>query len=1632
MFEGFANWFQGNGWVSNAQLDERKKKETQDAALAQARASVPFAQYDPSSGKFTNKAEIANANANIKALEMPNIVGQFSPQQLQAAQQNPSAPWSQRLQIAAKQQELLNPFKERPKTQLENYATVSGNIPVWNVVHRLGAWAAEGLGNLTGNKGLAEQASNFRSNLDLGMSNDQMAALPQERQDKLRALQAGVELASPLDLVGITGLVKAPIVTGIKQGAKEIITGGLKTGVTSKTKALLKQGLKQQGKGALIGGGIGGVAGPAIQAYVNDGQVDWGQVPGSIAIGSLWGAGIPNIMAPTRNTARRSISNSLNDVSGSGEQVGALTLAKQRLFRTAAQIEEQAEATPTSTLGRIDDGISSKAQAAAKRQEARLTAQQLREQASQIPNEAPRARQITTQDINNPETAMVLQRATPEQLLARDAAGDAKATAEIQRRLDEAQPALNADTTAPAPEAIIPDTEPLNTPLESPITRQSREVAEATPPVAPDELINVSRAGRLDDEARWFADDPEFARSFIPADDGTGRQVLPGQVKRSDIIDTLKPEGSDQLRKLLGGEFFDKQGRLRSIITENRDSDLRLQQALSELEKRGVRLWDEAGGSSYYFPGGNREAYTSAASRTDPRISQLYQEAKQHLTRADEILAKDGTDVAALGEKLYVADANNTPAQLTPAEQRAFDYLNSNINDAERVLMSQGIIDKDLGVRRNYLPTGDEAGIERVFTPEDINTSTFNYAKGRSGGFIRDDGTVSDKLPKGIRAAYTDYYVRGKGSQYLSDTQVDGIKSTRIAQADMNDMMFGPTKEPMTGIDGKPAKIDSGPIRNNASELVSLERNYSKAVKGGDEKAIRQAQKEVNQKTIDNSVTKLTQMKKQVNDLIAETKASNLTREQKTARIVELENRLDYAQKQARYEQSYVKTNMLFQIPGRVADQVGKLTQSIGDAFTAPLASRATKAFRPDTKAGKQAARTVAGDANLDVRRNNYQLNKQLNDANADNILQKAAGRYTAEGTRLTEYGSRQSAPTLDTARYFAAQAEAQGVDNITEYIRNAVGTKEWDRVFNQFSTNRNRFSGIGDITGSTVREGAGLKKGWVNSQFDSVKKGLNDAIDKAFASSLPRSVRRNMADAISIPFVGFPRVVWNVGAKGMDYATFGMSNLYKASRINVVDSATALQKALILRDAIDGAAAGTGLVGLGVLLGQSDMITGSEPEKQANGEWTPPYSLKLGNDYVELGRFIGPYAVPIMIAAAISRGDSAANIASIPALVTSQVLNNFGADSIGDTMSLIGDVLNGDETAMGGLARRLPNVLSAFGPFSSQINSIANATDPYQRDTKDDNAFVQFMQQLASKVPGLRQQLDAKEDQFGNKIPSSPLRAVIPISTVGSGWSEGALGQEANRLKLAPGGSSNTQENAEDMAGRLIESEWYKGLDDKAKKAALQSVLYSGKLGDINDSLSDESKNALAIGTLMSPGEREKWLESASAARDYHVAAYENAVENGTLTAKNNSLENSSSLHYKAVASQVNAALPYWDAELEQLYKETSKAELYAMSPDNPIRQKLLALDAARAGAGVSLKSGDHSANKYGDGTGSGSGGKNFSFASSTAANAEKSGFKQPTVKAGFDATLVKPLGIGEASESVKRKISVKRGVQL
>ena len=182
---------------------------------------------------------------------------------------------------------------------VKNFAEFIGNIPVVNTGANLSTWLASATGELTGNKSLRDTADNTRNMINLGMTNQELNALPKGQRDKLSTVGNVASALSLLDVWGATSIAKAPIIGGVKQAAKEGIMSEAGKNILKQT---AKETGKQYGTQIAIGAGAGGAIDPAIQAYVNDGKVDWSSVPNSMLQGGLWAAVLPEFSSKSRLT----------------------------------------------------------------------------------------------------------------------------------------------------------------------------------------------------------------------------------------------------------------------------------------------------------------------------------------------------------------------------------------------------------------------------------------------------------------------------------------------------------------------------------------------------------------------------------------------------------------------------------------------------------------------------------------------------------------------------------------------------------------------------------------------------------------------------------------------------------------------------------------------------------------------------------------------------------------------------------------------------------------------------------------------------------------------------------------------------------------------------------------------------------------------------------------------------------------------------------------------------------------------------------------------------------------------------------------------------------------------------------
>ena len=203
----------------------------------------------------------------------------------------------------AKMDKLKKKIEDDKKKQenVKKFSETLGAIPGVNFGANAATWLTSLAGKATGNKDWEERASNTRNMINLGMTNEEIEAIDDKQEGKIRTAGNVISALSPLDLLGITSIAKAPIIAGGKQALKE--------GITSQAgKQILKESAKETGKqyGKHVAGGtaVAGAVDPALQAYIKDGQVDWSSVPSSMLQGGLWAAAIPEFSDKARLTQK--------------------------------------------------------------------------------------------------------------------------------------------------------------------------------------------------------------------------------------------------------------------------------------------------------------------------------------------------------------------------------------------------------------------------------------------------------------------------------------------------------------------------------------------------------------------------------------------------------------------------------------------------------------------------------------------------------------------------------------------------------------------------------------------------------------------------------------------------------------------------------------------------------------------------------------------------------------------------------------------------------------------------------------------------------------------------------------------------------------------------------------------------------------------------------------------------------------------------------------------------------------------------------------------------------------------------------------------------------------------------------
>jgi hypothetical protein len=185
-----------------------------------------------------------------------------------------------------------------------------------------------------------------------------------------------------------------------------------------------------------------------------------------------------------------------------------------------------------------------------------------------------------------------------------------------------------------------------------------------------------------------------------------------------------------------------------------------------------------------------------------------------------------------------------------------------------------------------------------------------------------------------------------------------------------------------------------------------------------------------------------------------------------------------------------------------------------------------------------------------------------------------------------------------------------------------------------------------------------------------------------------------------------------------------------------------------------------------------------------------------------------------------------------------------------------------------------MSNITSQMVP--AMITQLANATDPYVRNTKDKNKITEMLKITANKIPGLRQTLPEKVDVAGETVHTKGWWSFIdPFTRTNPSKNEALI--EANRLydltgdtSMLPSDLLRGRTNTLNVGGgkKLVlenkDKEWYQKRYGELWTTALMELMNSPKYARKDD---DERAEALKkiLSDAMSQAKKEAWAKYGS-----------------------------------------------------------------------------------------------------------------------------------------------------------------------
>lgn len=242
----------------------------------------------------------------------------------------------------------------------------------------------------------------------------------------------------------------------------------------------------------------------------------------------------------------------------------------------------------------------------------------------------------------------------------------------------------------------------------------------------------------------------------------------------------------------------------------------------------------------------------------------------------------------------------------------------------------------------------------------------------------------------------------------------------------------------------------------------------------------------------------------------------------------------------------------------------------------------------------------------------------------------------------------------------------------------------------------------------------------------------------------------KQIANAVVDVLAPFVRVPTAFLSRSIDYTPLGIGKTILTQIARKEFDQRSMAKA------IGEGLTGTGVIAIGVMLTQNGQLSGdypTSPKEQARwkAEKITPNSVKLGDKWYSLN-YLGPIG---MLLGAGKKYDEAVQAGGDTITAVSQSLAGFGQTLLGQSF-LQG--MSGFVDAAKDPSRYFQNYLNSqvASVVPAASNDLANLSDSNQRQVNNP------LDAMMNKVPGARQQLNIKQDVYGNDLEQNPFDAAF------------------------------------------------------------------------------------------------------------------------------------------------------------------------------------------------------------------------------------------------------------------------------